>query len=80
MVINSTNINKTNNRLSSRENLNSDGHQFHIHKKRPQLVMLEIQVLACYRHTNVAGLNWLMGSQTPPLDNWISNGNTYTNH
>jgi hypothetical protein len=28
-------------------------------------------------HTNVARLNRLVGSQSPPLDNWISNGNTY---
>ena len=27
------------------------------------------------RHTNVAGLNRLMGSQPPPLNNWVSNGN-----
>jgi hypothetical protein len=25
------------------------------------------------RYKNVAGLNWLMGSQPSPLDNWISN-------
>jgi hypothetical protein len=24
------------------------------------------------KHTNVAGLNLLMGSQPSPLDNWIS--------
>jgi hypothetical protein len=29
--------------------------------------MLEIQVLAWDRHTNVTGLNWLMGSQPPLL-------------
>ena len=29
MVNNSTNINKTNNNLSPKENLNSDGQQFH---------------------------------------------------
>ena len=38
---------------------------------------LEIQALACDRHKNVVGLNQLMGSQPSPLDNWISNGNTY---
>jgi hypothetical protein len=40
---------------------------------------LEIQVLAWGRHKNVVGLNWLMGSQPSPLDNWILNGNTYIN-
>jgi hypothetical protein len=30
-------------------------------------------------HINVASLNWLVGSQSPPLDNWISNGNAYIN-
>ena len=30
------------------------------------------------RHKNMVGLNWLMGLQHSPLDNWISNGNTYT--
>ena len=29
-------------------------------------MMLEIQVLAWSSHNNVAGLNWLMGSQTLP--------------
>jgi len=40
---------------------------------------LEIQVLAWYRHTNVAVLNLLIGSQLFPRDNWISNGNAYIN-
>jgi len=40
---------------------------------------LEIdQVLAWERHKNVVALNRLMESQPFPLDNWISNGNTYT--
>ena len=39
---------------------------------------LEIQVLTWYRHKNVAGLNQLIGSKPSPLENWISNGNTYT--
>jgi hypothetical protein len=38
---------------------------------------LEVQVLAWDRHTDVAVLNWLIGPQPSPLDNWISNGNTY---
>jgi hypothetical protein len=38
---------------------------------------LEIQVLGCERHTNVAGLKQLMASQPSPLENWISNVNIY---
>ena len=40
---------------------------------------LETQVMAWDRHKNVAELNRLMGFQPSPLDNWISNGNTYIN-
>ena len=36
MVINSTNINKTNNNLSPKESLNSDGHQFHQYQQNKQ--------------------------------------------
>jgi hypothetical protein len=39
----------------------------------------EIKVLDWDRHKNVEGLNWLMGSKPFPLDNWISNSNTYIN-
>ena len=72
MVNNSTNINKMNNHLSPKERLNSDGHNWtetkhKKEKKRPQDVTLEIQIPAWDKHKNVAGLNWLMGSQ-PPLD------------
>jgi hypothetical protein len=35
------------------------------------VVTLEIQALDWYRHTNVAGLNRLIGSQPTPHDNWI---------
>jgi hypothetical protein len=59
MAINSTNINKTNNHLSPKVSLNSDGHQFHQYEeneqshlqfhslstKRPRHMTLEIQVL-----------------------------------
>ena len=38
-----------------------------------------IQVLAWDRHTYVAGLNRLIGSQPSPLDNWKFNGNTDIN-
>ena len=43
---------------------------------------LKTQVLAWDRHTNMAGLNQLKGSQPYPPDNWISNGlygETYLN-
>ena len=33
-------------------------------------------VLVWNRHKPVVELNWLMGSQPFPLDNWIFNGNT----
>ena len=36
MVINSTNINKTNNHLSPKESLNSDGQQLHWHQQNEQ--------------------------------------------
>ena len=38
---------------------------------------MTLKVQAWDRHKNVAMLNRLMGSQPSPLDNWISNGNTY---
>jgi hypothetical protein len=48
--------------------------------KRTKYIALEIQVLEVHvcawnRHTNVAGLNWLRGSQPFPSDNWIYNYN-----
>ena len=58
MVNNSTNITKTNNHLSPKESLDSDGQ--HNDKRRPQHMMLEIQVLAWDRYKNVVVLNWLM--------------------
>ena len=36
MIINSTNINKTNNRLSPKESLNSDGQQFYQYQQNKQ--------------------------------------------
>ena len=60
MVINSTNMNKTNNQLSSLLNTK-------------KIMTLEIQVLAGYRHKNIMGLNQLMESQPSPHDYWISN-------
>ena len=55
---NITNINKLNNHISS---LLTE-HWTH--------EILEIQILAWDRHTNVAGVNRLMGSNPSPLDNW----------
>jgi hypothetical protein len=40
---------------------------------------LEIQLQSWDRHKNMGRLQWLMGPQPSPLDNWISNGNTYIN-
>jgi hypothetical protein len=51
-------------------------------KKTPQYMRLKTQVLAWDKHTNMAGLNRLKGSQPSPPDNWISNGiygETYLN-
>jgi len=72
MVINSTNINKTKNHLSSEPNsLNT--------KKRPRHMTLEIQILVWNKHNNVTGLSRLMEYQPYSLDNWISNDKTYIN-
>jgi hypothetical protein len=38
---------------------------------------MKIQFLALDSYNNVVGLKRLMGSETSPLDNWISND--YTN-
>jgi hypothetical protein len=73
MVNNSININKMNNHLS---------HLLAEQKKTPRYMRLKTQVLAWDRHTNMAGLNRLKGSQPSPPDNWISNGiygETYLN-
>jgi len=69
MVDNFSNINKTNNHLSS---------SLPEYKQKPQHMMLEIQVLAWERHENVAGLNRSMESQFSTLDNWIPNSNKQT--
>lgn len=74
---------------------NSDGQQSHQYKKdkRSPLILtkgiprklhvihlkLEIQVLAWDRYSYVAGLDWLIGYQSSPLDSWISNDNTSIN-
>ena len=56
IVNNSANINKTNNHLST---------QLVDHKKKTTTYDMENQVLTWDRHKDVAGLNRLMGSQTP---------------
>jgi len=52
-------------------------HLTHWTQKRPRHMTLKIKVLAWDRHTNVAELNRLIGSQQTPLDNMILNGHTY---
>jgi hypothetical protein len=70
-----------------KESLNSDGQQFHQYQQNEQLSLtfiqwtqknpwhmtLEIQILDWDRHKTVAGLNWLSGYKSSPLDNWFSN-------
>ena len=67
------------------DSLNSDGQQDHQQNQQnlsPQRVehkdhdIWQWEVLAWNRHKNVAGLNCLMNSNPPHLDNWISNGNS----
>jgi hypothetical protein len=41
MVNNSTNINKTNNHLSPKESLNSDGQQFHQYQQNQQSPLIK---------------------------------------
>jgi len=57
MANNSSNINWKNNYLS---------HPIIKHKKDLKHMPMEIQVLTWDRHKQVAGLNWLMGSQSYP--------------
>jgi hypothetical protein len=76
MVNNSTNINKTNNHLSSKESLNSDGQQYDQYQENKHLPLtlvcwpqirhmaMEIQVLAWDSHKNVAGFNLLLEFQS----------------
>ena len=81
MVINSTDINKT------KESINSDGHQIHQYQQNEQspLILTEhkkdkdiLYVYGLGTCTNKgAWLNRIMSPQHTPLDNWISNGNTY---
>jgi hypothetical protein len=59
IVSNFTNMNKMNKHISP---------QIIVHKKCPQHMALDIQVLALDRHNIVAGLNQLMRAQ-PPQDN-----------
>ena len=87
MVINSTNINKTNNHLSPRERLNSDGHQFHQYQQNKQssLVLIEHTGHKKTMTYNVGnrghglgqaqtcgGVKLVTGIPIIPLDNWSS--------
>ena len=67
-INNSTNIKKANIHISS---------WFGEEKKKT--TTLEIQVLVWDRLKHVAGINWLIGSQSSPLDNWITISYAYTN-
>ena len=70
--------------------LNSDSQQFHQYQqqnnhlnsldiKRPQHLTFEIQVLLLDSHIHVARISRILGFRHHPLDNWISNDNTYIN-
>ena len=48
MVNNSTNINKTNNHLSPKESLNSDGQQFHQYQQSPHTLTLIILLFSVH--------------------------------
>ena len=54
--------------ISPKRTITSHLNCTHSTQKTQQHMTLEIQVLAWDRHKNVAGLNWLMGSQPWPLD------------
>lgn len=68
IVINSFNINKTNDHILTDWTLKGQQH-----------MMLDVHTLACKMHKNVARLNRLIRIQPSPPDNWISNCNTYIN-
>ena len=73
-----------------KESLNSDGHRFHQYQKNEQspLILAEHKKdhdIYDIEHSGpglgqaqkCGGLNLLMGSQSSPLDNWISKVNTF---
>ena len=75
-----------------KESLNSDGHQFYQYQQNQQSSLIltdltEHKKTMTYdvgnpgpglaRARKCDGLNRLMGSQPSPLDNWISDDNTY---
>jgi hypothetical protein len=70
MVNNTTNINKTNNHLLP---------QIIKDNKRPGHMALKDLVQTLDRLKNVSELNLFMDSNTPPIHNWISKGNTDIN-
>ena len=63
--------------ISTQRKINS--HLKTLNIKRQGHILLEIQILSWDRQNNVAGFYQLMGPQPPPLDNWVSNGNTDVN-
>ena len=64
--------------ISTKRIITSHIHSLNNKWKDHDTFTLEIQILTWHRHTNMAGLNWSMASQSSPLDNWISNANIST--
>lgn len=79
--------------MSLKESINNDGQQFLQYKKKIRVIIhfnsLNMKKTPTHVVGNLGpglapaqaydGLNWLMGSQTPLLDNWISNHYTDIN-
>ena len=57
MVINYTNINKTNNYLSPKESLNSDGHQLHWHQQNKQSPLTQRKFKQLWSSITLASTN-----------------------
>jgi len=62
---------------------NRDGHQFHQYQQNEHKKTMIFDVgnsgSVLGQAQTDGGIKPLMGSQSSPLDNWISNGNTYLN-
>jgi hypothetical protein len=56
MVNNSTNINKTNNNLSPKKGLNSDGHQFHQYQQNKQSAYILTELTELKTVKDICGL------------------------
>jgi predicted protein tyrosine phosphatase len=73
MVNNSTNINKTNNHLSPKESLNSNGQQFYQHQQKQNKVWIKKRYLAClyikdeHETNNTVFIAFLMKHYLSPL-------------